>query len=89
MARGLGAAGLHRLGHRDAGARHRRQLQPSFVCVNGLLLKPLPGLEHSEIVAVFNEDAVNPDSYRSSSLLELQQIAGDNDVFSKLFAFTF
>ena len=45
-----------------------------FGLVNGLLLKPLPGLERGEVVAVFNEDTVNPDSYRQSSYTELQQI---------------
>ena len=42
-----------------------------FGLVNGMLLKPLPGLERGEIVAVFNKDTVTPDSYRSSSLLRV------------------
>ena len=83
VARGLGAAGLHRLGHRDAGARHRRQRRRISSRQRPPPESRCHGLERGEIVAVFNKDAVNPDSYRSSSLPELQQLAGDEATSSR------
>jgi predicted permease len=59
-----------------------------FSLVNGLLLKPLPGMDGT-VVGLFSKDREKPDDYRGFSYPNYADIREANQIFSELAGHTF